>query len=305
MNTEEIYTLFKTNFPYVHREPDTIRAIIGDSENTWIIRRGPDDRIISCAIIHRNTILFLFVEQAFRKQGIGTRLLEECETQIRKNGFDSVSLGAGSDYLLPGVPCIKKYTESVHENLLPELNNEAADFFEKRGYVHSWGKCNCFDMCMSLTNADPDAAAGEGRADDVRCRWAVPEDLEKVISCADDACQYQEESFSRYYKNPAFYGPGKSRVLVAEKDGKIAGCLIVSFETEGEGMGSVGCTCVSSKETHKGIGTLLVRTGTSLLKTHGMSEACLSYTYSGLDKMYGAAGYEITTYYFMGKKVLR
>ena len=35
-----------------------------------------------------------------------------------------------------------------------------------------------------------------------------------------------------------------------------------------------------------------------------MKNASLSYTYSNLDILYGASGYEITTYYFMGEKPL-
>ena len=304
MNTEEIFTLFKQNFAYIHRDPDTLREIINNPENTILIRRDQDGKMTACAIIHRNTILFLFVEKNCRKKGIGTQLLTECEEQIRKDGFKSVVLGVGSDYLMPGVPCAKRFAESVCEHLLPELDNNAVEFFEKRGYFHSWGECNCFDMKMSLQNLNPDNENSEDSPDDISLRWAVPEDMANIVICADDACRYQEESFSRYYKNPALYEHKQSRVLIAERERKIIGCLIVSFGTEGERLGSVGCTCVISRETHKGIGTLLVRKGTSLLRDHGMSEACLSYTYSGLDKMYGAAGYQITTYYFMGEKSL-
>jgi hypothetical protein len=35
-----------------------------------------------------------------------------------------------------------------------------------------------------------------------------------------------------------------------------------------------------------------------------MKEAFLSYTYSGLDRLYGAAGYKINVYYMMAKKNL-
>ena len=83
------------------------------------------------------------------------------------------------------------------------------------------------------------------------------------------------------------------------------GTLIVSIETEGKDLGSVGCTCVSFSETHQGIGTNMVRLGTKYLKDIGLQNACLSYTYTGLDKLYGASGYEISTYYFMGEKKLK
>ena len=38
------------------------------------------------------------------------------------------------------------------------------------------------------------------------------------------------------------------------------------------------------------------------LKDIGLKSASLSYTYSGLDVLYGDSGYKISTYYFMGEK---
>ena len=39
-------------------------------------------------------------------------------------------------------------------------------------------------------------------------------------------------------------------------------------------------------------------------QTLGLTKASLSYTYSNLDALYGASGYHISTYYFMGEKTL-
>ena len=55
-------------------------------------------------------------------------------------------------------------------------------------------------------------------------------------------------------------------------------------------------------ETHQKIGTNLVMLGTKYLKDIGLHKASLSYTYTGLDKLYGYSGYKISTYYFMGEK---
>lgn len=134
-------------------------------------------------------------------------------------------------------------------------------------------------------------------------RWAKDSDLEEIIECADDACQFQDEKFAKYYNNKDLYKEDNNqKVLIAIKDNKIVGALIVSIETEGKELGCVGCTCVSYKETHQKIGTNLVKLGTKYLKDIGLKNASLSYTYSGLDVLYGASGYEISTYYFMGEK---
>ena len=112
--------------------------------------------------------------------------------------------------------------------------------------------------------------------------------------------------FSKYYCNASLYhGDSHQRVLVAEKQGRIVGTLIVSIETEGKDTGNVGCTCVATAEAHQGIATRMVMLGTRYLRDIGLKHANLSYTYSNLNKMYGASGYEISTYYFMGEKVIK
>lgn len=299
----EIYHMFKKNFPFVNREEKTAIGIINNENNTIFEKRNSNNQLIGCAIVNKNTILLLVVDEKYRNIGIGSELLKKCEDIIINNGYDNIVLGVGFDYLMPGVPTSKKYTESVHENLSPEVNDKASTFFEKRGYNHSWKKCNCFDMKMSLNNIEDNNETIGNTINGITFRWATLDDLDEIIECTDDACQYQEEKFSVYYRNPKLYETDNNqKVLVAVKNNIIVGTLIVSIETEGKDLGCVGCTCVSFKESHQGIGTNLVRLGTKYLKDIGLSNASLGYTYTGLDKMYGATGYEISTYYLMGEK---
>ena len=298
----EYYLMFKKYFPFINREEGKHFEIISNSDNQYFDERI-NGELVGFSIVNKNTILLLVVSLDYRNQGIGSRLLEKSEQYILSKGYDKIILGVGFDYLMPGVPTSKKVVPSVHENLDSLVNDNASNFFEKRGYVHSWGECNCFDMRMPLykfvknENSIGDTIGG------INYRWATIDDINDIVICADDACQYQDEKFSKYYRNLDLYDINNNqRVLVAVKNGKIVGALIVSIETEGKDLGSVGCTCVSFKETHQGIGTNLVRLGTKYLKDIGLSNACLSYTYTGLDKLYGYSGYEISTYYFMGEK---
>ena len=302
----EYFEMFKINFPYVSREEKTIKEVINNSDNIYFEKRNDDNKLIGLAIVNKNTILLLVVDIDYRNQGIGTDLLNKCEDLIIKNGFDEIKLGVGFNYLIPGVPTSKKYTDSVYENLNPEINDIASIFFEKRGYIHSWGNCNCFDMKMSLSNFIKNDNSIGDVINNVLYRWATIDDLDEIVDCTDDACQYQDEKFSIYYKNTDLYKKDNNqKVLVAVKNNKIVGTLIVSIETEGKDLGCVGCTCVSFKETHQKIGTHLVRLGTKYLKDIGLSNASLSYTYTGLDKLYGDSGYQISCYYMMGKKVIK
>ncbi|MBQ8845738.1 MAG: GNAT family N-acetyltransferase, partial [Lachnospiraceae bacterium] len=82
----------------------------------------------------------------------------------------------------------------------------------------------------------------------------------------------------------------------------VVGTLFVNLETEGVGIGSVGCTTVKPSHQGRHIGVNMVTVGTKYLKDAGMKEAYLGYTYTGLDHMYGYAGYKVCIYYMMAKK---
>ena len=298
---EEVYKLYKEVFPYIFREEETLREIIGHDSNIRIERRDDCQELIAVSLIRKNTILLLVVREDYRRQGIGSSLVRESEEIIRQRGYDKVVLGVGDDYLMPGVPTSKRYFPAEHENLYQFLNTEASDFFERRGYKHSWHDSNCFDMRMALADFPLESPHVGDTIKGCSYRWANANDLEGIIICVQEA----EEDFVEYYRNPILYVPGgQERVLVAIVNQEIAGTLIVGFETEGKGQGCVGCTTVKPAFRGRHIGVNMVMIGTRSLKDAGLDTATLSYTYSGLDHMYGYSGYQICTYYMMGEKLL-
>lgn len=96
----------------------------------------------------------------------------------------------------------------------------------------------------------------------------------------------------------------ENRELIAADKNEVCGTLIVSRETEAEDVGSVGCTTTKTSRRHQGIATNLVKIGTKYLKDSGLKTGYLGYTYTGLDKLYGASGYQITNRYMMAVKRL-
>lgn len=299
---KEIIDIYRRNFPFISREEKIVEEIINNKDNVFFEERN-NGNLIGCAIVNKNTIILLVVDKDYRNQGIGTRLLDKCEKTIIVNGYDKIILGVGFNYLMPGVPTSKKYVDSINENLDLMVNDKASNYFEKRNYEHSWNKCNCFDMRMSLSDFNKNDYSIGDTIKGVTYRWATIQDLDDIIICADDACQFQDGKFSKYYKNTKLYEQDNNqKVLVAIKNNKIVGSLIVSIETEAKNLGCVGCTCVMFSETHQGIATNMVILGTKYLKDLGLSKANLSYTYTGLDNMYGKAGYEISCYYMMAEK---
>lgn len=300
--TDELCKLFRRNFPFLLREERTVKEILSDPENRVFEKRDQEGKLIGASVVHKNAVYLLCVDREYRNRGIGSRLLAETEAFVKAAGYDGIQIGVGEQYLAPGVPTsAKPFAETLgRESLRPGLDNEAAGFFKKRGYIHAWGEANCFDMRAELGKVEfPEHSVGD-TVGGVTYRWAVKDDLPEIVKCVDSA----EREFTQYYQNKALYEGGAQRVLLALCGG-VCGALIVSAETEGEGVGSVGCTAVAPEYRGRHIGVNLTVLGTKYLKELGLREGFLGYTYSGLDKMYGYAGYEVCTYYYMAAKRLR
>ena len=282
---EELYNIYKENFKFNIRSKATEISILSNPDNKIIEERNEQGKLIGVAVINKSTILMLCVDKEYRNKGIGSKLLKKSEELVLENGYSKINLGEGFDYLMPGVPILD--------------DNES--FFKKRGYVHSWGEDECFDMDMNLDDIDYNEKVGD-TIDGILYRFATINDLKEIEECVNDA----EEKFTKYYMNPALYNDANNeRVLIALKDKKVCGTLIVSIEVEAKSTGSVGCTTTMTAYRHRKIASNMVRIGTRYLKDIGMKYGHLGYTYTGLDKMYGYAGYKISNKYMMAEKTLK
>lgn len=288
----DVYELYKRNFPFTVRSKEDVLRILDGAE---LFTESVDGKLAGAAAVSGGTVLLLCTDKEYRRRGIGSRLLSAAEDAVRRGGFGEVTVGKGMDYITPGVPTSKRYFPAVNEELYTGLDESAAAFFEKRGFVHS-EDCNIFDMRMSLENL---AAMPFSQADGIEYRLALPKDKDEVCGCMDDACG----DFTEYYQNDELYDENSgNRVLAAFAGDTAEGALIVGEEYAG--IGSIGCVAVRPGFRGRHIAVNLAKLGTVKLKEAGMKEAFLSYTYSGLDKMYGYAGYKICVYYMMAKKRL-
>ena len=280
---EELLEIYHRNFPNNIREEKIVKSILSNTDN-YIIEKRIDGNLIGVSIINNNTIIMLCIDKEYRKKGIGTKLLNQSEKYILDNNYDKVNVGVGFDYLMPGVP----------------INDENISFFERRFYTHSWNDDECFDMDMELKDTICNYNLGD-TINGITYRLATINDLEEIKKCTDDA----EANFTKYYMNTDLYNINNNQVvLVAEDKGEICGTLIISKETEAQNTGSVGCTTTKHSHRGRGIATTMVQIGTKYLKDLGYKYGHLGYTYTGLDKMYGKAGYKVTTKYFMAEKPL-
>ena len=297
------YEMFRKNFPFIVRDEREALGIINNPENKIIEVTDNSGNLIGVSIIHKNTILMLCVDKEYRNKGIGNKLLNDSENYILGKGYDKVNIGVGDNYLMPGIPmATKPYDEELKEDRIYDgVNDESYNSFAKRGYAHSWEDANCFDMRADLDSVEfPSESIGD-TIEGITYRFATVNDIPKIIECTDDA----EQSFSKYYKNEKLYSEDSNqKVLIATSNDVVCGTLIISIETEAKGLGSVGCTTVSHNYRGKHIGVNMVVLGTKYLKSLGLKKGYLGYTYSGLDKMYGYAGYKICIYYAMAQKKL-
>lgn len=306
----ELFAVFRRNFPFIVREERKVLEILGDKENKVFEKRNGDGERIGAAVVHKNTVYLLCVDEAYRGRGIGSELLEQAERYVRDGGYTEIVVGAGEDYLAPGVPTSRpfypedKFAERGVEKLYAGLTDESAKFLRKRGYVHAWDACDCFDMRFPLSEYVSGGHRVGDTMDGITYRFAAADDLPEIKKCTDDAY----EKFTKYYLDERKYDASSSeRVLIAVDalDGTtVCGTLIVCAETEGKGLGSVGCTTVHHAYRGRHIAVNMVKLGTGYLKDIGLTDAFLGYTYTGLDRMYGYSGYKICTYYMMAKKKL-
>lgn len=296
----ELFELYKRNFPFIVRDDGSVLDILGNKNNQILEKRNDQGELIGASVINQNAILLLCVDKEYRNRGIGTNLLTDSEASIRDNGYDEIIVGNGFDYIMPGVPTCKRYFHAENESLYDGLDETASSFFANRGYEHS-RDCDCFDMRFSLKDFNHNEYNIGDTICGVHYRWAEITDMEEICRCTDDALG----EFTQWYQAENLYREDSDdRVLIAAVGSEAAGALIVSRKADGKFLGSIGCTAV--KHTYRGrqIATNLVILGTRYLKDTGMKEAYLSYTYTGLDRLYGCAGYQICIYYMMARKKL-
>lgn len=289
----ELFNLYRRCFPFCVREESVVRALL---DSNPVIGEYACGKLIGAAVTEKNNILLLCVDRAYRNQGIGSRLLDQCERLARDSRYAEITIGAGEHYIMPGIPAVRPVIREPlqPDEVYPGLEDHT-DFFKIRGYIHRWD-CNCFDMRGEFDRLP----SMPQRTDEITFRYASADDIPAVCKCVQSA----HEPFVKYYRDPAMYETENRRVLIAEYDSTVTGALMVCTETEGAGLGSVGCTAVHRDWQGRKIATDLVIRGTHALRNSGMDRAYLGYTYTGLDKLYGTAGYRICCYYMMAGKVL-
>jgi len=278
----EILTLFRKELPEMLMSDETIITILSDKKNHFICRRQ-NDNLIGISVINENTIYLLLVDKLRQGCGVGTSLLEESEEYVKTKGFSKIVLGAGNDYIMPGVP----------------MNRGAHKFFVKHGYSHSWGDEGCFDLSMSLCDFNYTEHRLGDTIDGSLYRFAVLSDIQGIAAC----CEEDASDFIVHYMNEELYKPDSTDpVIVAEKNGEILSALMIGIESGDNNIGYAGCIITKPRHRNKGIAANILNIGTRHMKDMGLEQVWLSYTYSAIVNTYSKLGYKVCMEYFMGEK---
>jgi len=283
---DELYKLYRKTLPDIVRDEDTVRKILLNKKTKILDYKDDRDlHLVGFSVLYENAIYLLCVNPDNQNLGIGTYLLKESEKEISRNGYDSIILGAGKDYIMPGVP----------------MNNNAHEFFVKNKYLHSWGDCSCVDMSLELAGFYYDKHQIGDTVKYITYRWADINDYSNIYECVVSS----EDNFAKFYEGKEFYDDdSKTKILVATRKQRVVGVLMVIDSNTDDGIGYLAALTTAPDMRGKGIATMLMNLGTKALKDMGLRLSYLSYTYTDIIGLYKNVGYEVCMEYFMGEKKL-
>lgn len=277
----DVHVIFKTCFPALSLPREILGELLDYDTCTLFIHRENENIIGLCAV-QDDCIRLLCVLPEYRRKGIATALLRECEAFIKQSGYKAAILGGFESQLFIGA-VTEKGEWDEHDN----------SFFRKRGYSAQNG---CIEMKLALSEYIPEHFFDMTKRDDITFDFYSGDksELYKAVASVDDEwVQYF------VYDNP---------VLVARKDGKVASFAILGYDDEnilceaGKRIGSVGCVGTVPEMRKQGIGLALVARGTEILKEHGCDVSFIHFTY--LEDWYGKLGYKTFLWYWFGCKEL-
>ena len=293
--TQELFGLFRECFPGILADEKRILEVFEDPDNA-VFERREEGELQGVLILEGNTILLLCVRPEMRKQGLGSRLLEEAESTLSSMGFEEVLLYSAADHILPGAP----------------MRPEISAFFEKRGYVHQGGENAAVDLVLELSKLGSSAIKLNSTQNNITYRWARPEDREAAVNCAGESYRRLEEY---YWEEKIYDRRNKQRALIAVQNAKpdmaydpaesVCGVLLVDMGGVMPGIGGLGCMAVRSAYAGSEIAGNLVQLGAQELKNKGMEKGLAAYAGEDSIPAYLKNGFTIRERYFLGKKELK
>lgn len=229
------------------------------------------------ALTDGSGVLLLCCLAEKRGRGIGSRLLAQCEEEIRSSGRTRATLGLGEGYLLfQGVPM---------------TDADSFGFFERRGYIRDG---ETVDMEMPLSGFTHTLPPPEG----VEFRYASAADREELMAAVAEV----DEDWCMYFSGMS------DEIFLAVCGGRIVGFCFAEKDMDvfgavgGRRTGGVGCVGVVPSARSRGVGLAMVDAATEELKRVGCEASYIAYTH--LEGWYAKLGYRTIMRFTGGHKSL-
>ena len=236
-------------------------------------------------------LVFLAVDPVWQGRGIGTKLLQALERDLKALQIHILRLGAVSTatYLWPGMPV--------------ELD-AAWPFFERRGWLREEG---CADLIQKLDGFVTPAWLTNGM-DDAGVTLRLSSSELRATVAAFEAEHFP--AWSGYFRQSLLSNDENERVLIAQNvSGEIVGTLLLDAAVprrwcvdENAQAGSINVLGVARRKRQRGIGLALAAKAMEILQARGCAKCYIQWT--GLAAWYGKLGTSVWADYCMAKKPL-
>ena len=174
----------------------------------FIISKVYDNEPVMSKYIDKGWISLFYVSRKYRKNGIGSTLLEKAEYALKNNGVKEILFGSDYDNFFPGIPC--------------DFFNLTERFLEKRGYLLGGYS---YDVMKKMN----DYQLQEERKTEYCVRYAKITDKEEVLKF------FEKNFYGRwYYEAEEFFNESfveNSYLIVLERE-KVIGFLRCNKPTD-------------------------------------------------------------------------
>lgn len=242
------YEIFRDVFPLLDvTEKQFIN--ITDRNNCTVFREEN-----GVAYIKQNRIVFIGIAEKARGNGIGKRLLSQCENHAKKQGFDRI----GASGFIAGI------------------SHTGIDFFKAMGYeIGDTG----VEMGMDLNGFSPLLPETDITYDFLNSKY---EELKKAVASVDEEwVQYFDKDSNIYcgFKNGEI-----ACFCLVDYD---AECILSDEKSK---VASIGCVGTVPKFRRNGYGLKMVENATLISKEKGCNKSFIHQTH--LESWYGKLGYK-------------
>ena len=93
---DEIYEIYRRNFPYINRDQNTIKKVI-KNDNNIIFEKRENNNLIACAIVNKNTISHPIIVKEKRisltdEGEENEEIIDSEPVKEEKEGFEQISI---------------------------------------------------------------------------------------------------------------------------------------------------------------------------------------------------------------------